>query len=138
MTRRLEAAVLQADSHRDKVADSGSTHELMHRLLHRKGQTYSDDSESLQADVMRFMAIIAFCLIAILALVKHAEPAGHGNRQPGRATAVGSTSGRTAGRLPQPLPKRSLYLSRAPGNRQNGGFQPEPLPARRNCEASSR
>jgi len=32
------------------------------------------DSESLQADVMRFMAIIAFCLIAILALVRHAEP----------------------------------------------------------------
>jgi hypothetical protein len=35
---------------------------------------YSSDSESLQADVMRFMAIIAFCLIAILALVKDAEP----------------------------------------------------------------
>ncbi len=33
------------------------------------------DNESLQADVMRFMAIIAFCLIAILALVRHAEPA---------------------------------------------------------------
>lgn len=29
-----------------------------------------DDTESLQADVMRFMAIIAFCLIAILALVQ--------------------------------------------------------------------
>jgi hypothetical protein len=28
------------------------------------------DTESLQADVMRFMAIIAFCLIAILALVQ--------------------------------------------------------------------
>jgi len=42
--------------------------------MHRRGQSYADDSESLQADVMRFMAIIAFCLIAILALVKHAEP----------------------------------------------------------------
>lgn len=31
------------------------------------------DSESLQADVMRFMAIIAFCLIAILALVRNGE-----------------------------------------------------------------
>ncbi len=31
------------------------------------------DSESLQADVMRFMAIIAFCLIAILALVKNID-----------------------------------------------------------------
>ena len=36
----------------------------MYRLTHRRGQTYTDDSESLQADVMRFMAIIAFCLIA--------------------------------------------------------------------------
>ena len=41
--------------------------------MHRRAQSY-DDGESLQADVMRFMAIIAFCLIAILALVKHAEP----------------------------------------------------------------
>ena len=32
------------------------------------------DSESLQTDVMRFMAIIAFCLIAILALVKNLDP----------------------------------------------------------------
>lgn len=31
------------------------------------------DGESLQADVMRFMAIIAFCLIAILALVRNVE-----------------------------------------------------------------
>lgn len=30
--------------------------------------------ESLQADVMRFMAIIGFCLIAILALVRNVEP----------------------------------------------------------------
>ena len=61
------------------VAIDGRDHrelqgQLMHRLAHGKGQAYSDDSESLQADVMRFMAIIAFCLIAILALVKHAEP----------------------------------------------------------------
>ena len=33
----------------------------------------SIDSETLQADVMRFMAIIAFCLIAILALVRNIE-----------------------------------------------------------------
>lgn len=32
------------------------------------------DTDGLQADVMRFMAIIAFCLIAILALVKNLEP----------------------------------------------------------------
>ncbi len=41
--------------------------------MHQRAPSY-DDGESLQADVMRFMAIIAFCLIAILALVKHAEP----------------------------------------------------------------
>lgn len=34
---------------------------------------YGSDSE-LQADVMRFMAIIAFCLIAILALVRNVTP----------------------------------------------------------------
>lgn len=33
------------------------------------------DADLLQADVMRFMAIIAFCLIAILALVRQIEPA---------------------------------------------------------------
>ncbi len=38
------------------------------------GHTFAADGESLQADVMRFMAIIAFCLIAILALVRNAEP----------------------------------------------------------------
>lgn len=32
------------------------------------------DTDGLQADVMRFMAIIAFCLIAILALVKNTDP----------------------------------------------------------------
>ncbi len=38
-------------------------------------QPYANaDNESLQTDVMRFMAIIAFCLIAILALVKNAPP----------------------------------------------------------------
>jgi hypothetical protein len=56
--------------------------------MYRQRQNY-DDGESLQADVMRFMAIIAFCLIAILALVKHAEPSQTEN-------AVDST--------PEPLP----------------------------------
>ena len=34
------------------------------------------DGESLQADVMRFMAIIAFCLVAIMALVRDVAPPG--------------------------------------------------------------
>lgn len=43
--------------------------------MYQTRQNFSADSESLQADVMRFMAIIAFCLIAILALVRNVEPA---------------------------------------------------------------
>lgn len=35
---------------------------------------HSADSDGLQTDVMRFMAIIAFCLIAVLALVRNADP----------------------------------------------------------------
>ncbi|MEQ8858025.1 MAG: hypothetical protein RIC56_05210 [Pseudomonadales bacterium] len=42
----------------------------------RPGDQYHAVSDSLQADVMRFMAIIAFCLIAILALVRSVEPVG--------------------------------------------------------------
>lgn len=34
------------------------------------------NTSGLEADVMRFMAIIAFCLIAIMALVKKIEPTG--------------------------------------------------------------
>jgi len=44
-------------------------------LNHRQPPHYANDGESLQADVMRFMAIIAFCLIAVLALVRSVEPA---------------------------------------------------------------
>ncbi len=40
----------------------------------RPGDPYQAVGDSLQADVMRFMAIIAFCLIAILALVRSVEP----------------------------------------------------------------
>lgn len=40
----------------------------------RPADPHAGVGESLQADVMRFMAIIAFCLIAILALVRGAQP----------------------------------------------------------------
>jgi len=46
----------------------------------RPADSYSAVGESLQADVMRFMAIIAFCLIAILALVRSVEPAAERER----------------------------------------------------------
>ncbi|MCZ6711009.1 MAG: hypothetical protein O7B25_11655 [Gammaproteobacteria bacterium] len=35
---------------------------------------FTSDNDSLQTDVMRFMAIIAFCLMAILAVVRNVEP----------------------------------------------------------------
>ncbi len=40
----------------------------------RPADGYHAVGESLQADVMRFLAIIAFCLIAILALVRNTTP----------------------------------------------------------------
>ncbi len=41
----------------------------------RPGDPFGGTGDLLQADVMRFMAIMAFCLIAILALVRNSEPA---------------------------------------------------------------
>jgi hypothetical protein len=41
----------------------------------RPADLHQSVADSLQADVMRFMAIIAFCLIAILALVRSVAPA---------------------------------------------------------------
>ncbi len=42
--------------------------------MYPQSQNLGNDGESLQTDVMRFMAIIGFCLIAILALVRNVEP----------------------------------------------------------------
>ena len=55
------------------------------------------DTESLQADVMRFMAIIAFCLIAILALVQKL-PEGT------KAAEEATLAEFTAARVPEPAP----------------------------------
>lgn len=41
----------------------------------RRADPHQSVADSLQADVMRFMAIIAFCLVAILALVRSVAPA---------------------------------------------------------------
>ena len=40
----------------------------------RRSQWQHSDDANLQADVMRFMAIVAFCLIAILAMVRNISP----------------------------------------------------------------
>lgn len=56
--------------------------------MRARAVTTSMDTESLQADVMRFMAIIAFCLIAILALVRNIEAPADSAQQPVRPAPV--------------------------------------------------
>ena len=56
-------------------------------------RSHHNDGESLQTDVMRFMAIIAFCLIAVLALVKSVE---------------------TETRIAPPAPVEEILVTRAP------------------------
>lgn len=46
----------------------------MGMVMVRNPNQLASDSDSLQADVMRFMAIIAFCLMAIMALVRNVAP----------------------------------------------------------------
>ena len=46
----------------------------------RLGRRHYGDDDSLQADVMRFMAIVAFCLIAILAMVRQTSPASQSDQ----------------------------------------------------------
>lgn len=50
--------------------------EILVHLRSRSGASShaAVDGESLQADVMRFMAIIGFCLVAIMALVRDVRP----------------------------------------------------------------
>ncbi|MEM1435275.1 MAG: hypothetical protein AAGG11_14540 [Pseudomonadota bacterium] len=48
------------------------------------------DSDALQADVMRFMAIIAFCLVAVLALVRQIEPVAPDEPQRSAESTVAS------------------------------------------------
>jgi hypothetical protein len=84
-------------------------------------QFASGDSESLQADVMRFMAIIAFCLIAILALVRNTEP------------AVAEPQPPTPRSQPLPEPSAALPLpalaQAAPIQQPGPGELAAPLPA---------
>ena len=74
----------------------------------------SADNESLQADVMRFMAIIAFCLIAILALVKDTPP-------PDIEPVVVVPEPTIAEPVPEPEPAAEPALApRAPSNSARG------------------
>jgi len=82
----------------------------------RQNDAYQGVDEILQADVMRFMAIIAFCLIAILALVRGAEPS---SAQPS-AQPPARASDEVVDPRPAPPPEPVLTLR-----------PPPPAPARR-------
>ena len=92
--------------------------------MHRRGQSYADDSESLQADVMRFMAIIAFCLIAILALVKHAEPV-ETTSEADTPQSIPAQPEQTQPQ-PQPQPEEPQLLASAPPTQPEPEPEPEP------------
>jgi len=78
------------------------------------------DTDGLQADVMRFMAIIAFCLIAILTLVKNLDPkkttaAVPAAPEPTKVAAV-ATPGRVPGGVvpgaaPDVVPAKQVVVS---------------------------
>jgi hypothetical protein len=86
--------------------------------MHRTGYS-SADSESLQTDVMRFMAIIAFCLIAILALVRNVEPTGVQTATPPslRASAPVPEPAASIRQVADPAPLRAMEpISPLPAN----------------------
>ena len=96
--------------------------------MHRRGQSYADDSESLQADVMRFMAIIAFCLIAILALVKHAEPPVTTSKAEVPAVAVEPVRPEKTETIPpDPQPPQPQPQTEEPEPVEPAPFQPAPF-----------
>lgn len=77
--------------------------------------SFAADGDGLQTDVMRFMAIIAFCLIAVLALVRNADPVTES---------------------PLPLPAEhsaeKAHVPETPAPRAE--MLPAPIPARRQAE----
>ena len=81
------------------------------------------DDEGLQADVMRFMAIIAFCLVAIMALARNASPLETVASADDRADAMAVASPPAAGpaapelpsaRKPEPEPENPAAEARVP------------------------
>jgi hypothetical protein len=89
--------------------------------MQQHGQSYAGDSESLQADVMRFMAIIAFCLIAILALVKEAAPTT------AETDAVTQPRKELESKaVPQPVPEPPAEVSMPLLRKEVAAAEPEP------------
>lgn len=91
----------------------------------RPADSYSAVGESLQADVMRFMAIIAFCLIAILALVRSVEPEADSEPAVAEVPSVEPAAPQPAKPAPAE-PAAAERTAAAPAE----PVQPEPAPAR--------
>ena len=80
------------------------------------------EEDSLQADVMRFMAIVAFCLIAILAMVRNSpgvEPVIAAVVEPQNTPAVA---------LPEPKPEPAPEPEPEPEPQPQPQPEPEPEP----------
>lgn len=76
--------------------------------LHHHDQRQTFETESLQADVMRFMAIIAFCLIAIMMLVKELPEATTSPDIPAEVSAPESVAPLIPERVEPPAIEASL------------------------------
>lgn len=93
--------------------------------MHRR-PNYLADGESLQTDVMRFMAIIAFCLIAILALVRNVEPPLPTVEKPDPDSAPQATA--QAGPVtPAPAAQHTQDTPPTPANPHTPARPPEPV-----------
>ena len=108
-------------------------------IVIRQG-AFAVDGESLQADVMRFMAIIAFCLIAILALVRNVEapaqtptvvpeasPSAHLDSLPPVA-AIPPTPRELPEEAPAPIAEAPQPMSPVPQPAPLRDIEPTPLP----------
>ena len=91
----------------------------------RNNSHHGGDNESLQADVMRFMAIIGFCLIAILALVRNVDAPPEPNTQPAQVQLAQTPPPivPVARVTTKPAERRVLVVRQQPA-------APEPVPAR--------
>ena len=73
----------------------------------RYQRTRQFDDASLQTDVMRFMAIVAFCLIAILAVVRNIEaPAVSETIEPVVSTVQVAPTDQVRSTAPAPIPPK--------------------------------
>jgi len=87
------------------------------------------ENESLQADVMRFMAIIGFCLVAILALVRNVEaPAVETEAKPSveQPTVAARPAEPRPATTPTPAPRRPVAELLSPAAESPSTIEPPP------------